>query len=110
MVRTERAMMKKLATGLCLVVLLAFVYVAAYFATARRGATITVAGKWAAWPEYVGLPDSGEVCFRSLHNWDRSCLRPGFWAGTIPPDQLRQQQLLAAEFALRAARAAATKE
>jgi hypothetical protein len=103
-------MLKKLENGLCLVALLAFVYVAAYFATARRGATVEVGDKWAAWPEYVGLPDAVEVGFRWLHDWDRCSLRPGFWAGTIPPEQLRERQLLAADLALKAARAAMTNE
>ena len=94
-------MKDKLETGLCLAGLLAFLYVAAYFALARQGVTFTLGGKWAASPRYIGLPDSAEVCFRSLHNWDRTFLRCGFWAGRIP----REQQLLAAEAALKAAQA-----
>jgi len=92
----------KLETGLCLAGLLAFLYVATYFALARHGVTLTLGGKWAACPLYIGLPDSAEVCFRSLHNWDRTFLRRGFWAGTIPPEQ----QLLAVEAVLIAAQAA----
>ncbi len=96
-------MKDKLETGLCVAALLAFLYVVAYLALARQGVTFTLGGKWAACPRYVGLPDTAELCFRPLHNWDRAFLRPGFWAGTIP----REEQLLAAEAALKAARNAA---
>jgi hypothetical protein len=99
-------MKEKLETGVCLAGLLGFLYVAAYFALARHGVTYTLGGKWAACPHYIGLPDSAEVCFRSLHNWDRTFLRRRFWAGTIP----REQQLLAAEAALKAARAATKQQ
>jgi hypothetical protein len=98
---------EKLENALCVVGLLAFLYVGAYFTAARRGATFEWSGQWVAWPTYAGLPDSCEVCFRYLHDWDRSLLRPGFWAGRIPPAHWRQQQLLAVEAALRAAQAPA---
>lgn len=103
-------MKARMDTALWLLGLLALLYLAAYFASARRGLTLAVGGKWAAWPEYVGLPDSAEVCFRGLHSWDRNFLRPRFWTGTIPPEELRQQQLLAGDYALKAAQAAMTKE
>jgi hypothetical protein len=101
---------EKLEKGLCAVGLLAFLYVGAYFATVRRGATFQWSGKWVAWPTYVGLPDSCEGCFRRLHEWDRRALRPGFWAGTIPPEQWREQQLIASELVLKEAQQAATKQ
>ena len=100
-------MKDKLGTCLCLVGLLAFLYFGAYFALARRGPTFQWSGHWVAWPRYVALPDTAEVCFRDLHKWDRSVLRPGFWAGTSPPEEWRQQQLLMMEVLLRDVQAAA---
>jgi hypothetical protein len=92
-----------LEKGLCVVGLGVLLYVGAYFAAARRGPTFQWSGCWVAWPRYFGLPDSSEACFRRLHEWDRSVLRPGFWAGAVPPEQRREQQLLACEVALKAA-------
>ncbi len=94
-------MKEKLETGLCLAALLVFLYVAAYFALARQGITFEAGGRWAACPRYVGLPNSAEVWFRSLHNWDRTFLRSGFWAGTVS-----REHLLAAAATLEAAQAA----
>jgi hypothetical protein len=100
----------KLKTASCVVSLIAFLYVAAYFAAVRRGTVLQWSGHWVAWPTYVGLPDSSEACFRRLHEWDRVFLRPEFWAGTIPPEQLREQQLLAFEAGLKAAQAATKQQ
>ncbi len=83
----------KLETGLCVAGLVAFLYVAAYFATVRRGPVAQWSGHWVAWPRYAVLPQPAEVCFGRLHEWDRTVLRPGFWAGTISPEELRERQL-----------------
>src|SRR5437899_3240004 len=87
-------MKDKLETGLCLAGLLVLLYVAAYFALARHGVTISLGGKWAASPRYIGLPDSADVCFRSLHDLDRTFLRPRFWQGAIPSELLDAQLAL----------------
>jgi hypothetical protein len=62
-------------------------YALAYFALARRGATVSFAGQWASLPDYRGVPES---IFLPLHHWDRTVLRPQFWQGAIPlAEQLR---------------------
>jgi hypothetical protein len=103
-------MKDKLETGMYVVALLAFLYVAAYFAMVRRGPTFQLSGQWVASPRYVALPQPAQVCFGQLHEWDRSLFRPGFWAGTIPPEQLRKQQLLAAEVLLKEVQPAAPEK
>jgi hypothetical protein len=100
----------KLETGLRVVGLLAFLYVAAYFAAVRRGPVFQWSGHWVAWPRYVALSQPAEVCFGRLHEWDRAVLRPGFWAGTISPEELRKQQLLIMEVFRRDLQAAAKQE
>ena len=87
----------KLETEICAVGLLAFLYVAAYFAAVRRGPVFQWSGHWVAWPRYAALSQPAEVYFGRLHEWDRTFLRPAFWAGSIPPEELREQQSLIVE-------------
>ena len=100
----------KLEKALCMVGLLAFLCVAAYFAGVRRGPVFQGNGHWVAWPGHVTLPEPAGVFFGPLHEWDRTVLRPGFWAGTIPPAELRQQKLLLLEVLRRDLQAAAKQE
>ena len=95
-----------MATGLCGASLCAFIYVAAYFWLGRPGATISMGGRWAAWPDYIGLPDSAEIFFRPLHDWDRTFLRPGLWQGRVS----LEYQSMAAEAAFERARAALKRQ
>ena len=107
-VRAGNVLKEKLEIWLCSAGLIALLYVGAYFALARHGATIVAGGKWTAWPRYAPLPDSLDLCFQHLHEWDRSWLRPGFWAGALTPEEARERQLLASRLALEAARASET--
>jgi hypothetical protein len=99
-------MKNKLATGMGLASVCAWIYVAAYFGLGRPGVTISMGGRWAARPDYIGLPDSAEIFFRPLHDWDRTFLRPGLWQGRVSLDE----QSMAAEVALERAMAAVKRQ
>lgn len=75
-----RANLEKTITVLALTALFYFL---TYFAVVRRGVTFEAAGCWSALPDYRGLPALTEVCFRPLHNWDRTSLRPRIWEGRM---------------------------
>ena len=100
------AMKNKLATSMSVASVCACIYVAAYFGLGRPGDTISMGGRWAAWPDYIGLPDSAEIVFRPLHDWDRNFLRPGLWQGRVS----LEDQSMAAETALERAKAAIKRQ
>jgi hypothetical protein len=76
-------MSEKFEKALEVMGLTTLLYSLAYFALVHRGATFQVAGFWSALPDYRGLPAVAEVCFRPLHNWDRTSLRPRIWEGRL---------------------------